>query len=152
MTRLGKILGSSRRFLLSSALFVVSALPFLSILAISVRCQTQSQTQNAPANATVFEYEVASIKPAKAPSSPGGFRFGLQFTEDGFTSEGFPVLLLMQTAYGVSKDRISGAPDWLDSDRYDIEAKMDSSTADELKKLGPADLKVARQRMLQALL
>jgi uncharacterized protein (TIGR03435 family) len=47
---------------------------------------------------------------------------------------------------------VVGAPGWADSDSYDIDAKMDSSVADELKKLKPQDRNLARQRMLQALL
>jgi uncharacterized protein (TIGR03435 family) len=55
-------------------------------------------------------------------------------------------------AYGVNPHEISGAPDWLNSDRYDIEAKMDSSTADGLRKLNENERRAERQRMLQALL
>jgi uncharacterized protein (TIGR03435 family) len=55
-------------------------------------------------------------------------------------------------AYGVRPYQISGGPSWLTSDFYDVEAKMEPSVADALKTLGPDQLKLARQQMLQALL
>jgi uncharacterized protein (TIGR03435 family) len=102
--------------------------------------------------AATFEYEVASVRLSKMPSGNGGFRFGMRYTDDGVSIENFPLMLLVQQAYGVGKDRISGAPDWLNSDRYDIEAKVDPARVDELKKLSPDELKAARQQMLQKLL
>jgi uncharacterized protein (TIGR03435 family) len=99
-----------------------------------------------------FEYEVASIKLSKAGSANGMFRFGMRNTDDGLSVENFPLMLLVQQAYGVGKDRITGAPDWLNSEHYDIEAKMDGAAAEELKTLAPDVVRAARQHMLRKLL
>lgn len=117
------------------------------------RAQSQQRilASKLTAPATTFEYEVASIKPNKS-SVNGGFRFGMRYTDDGLSVENYPLLSLIQQAYGVNKDRISGAPDWLNSERYDIEAKMDGAVAEALKKLSPAERETTRQHMLQALL
>jgi uncharacterized protein (TIGR03435 family) len=151
---------------------IVSAAIVLGLMgATPTRAQAQSQSQRAmdlasaasSANATstststtapakTYEYEVASIKPSKTGGANGSFRFGMRYTEDGLSVENFPLMLLVQQAYGVGKDRISGAPDWLNSERYDIEAKMDGAAAEEMKKLDPEDLRNARRLMLQALL
>jgi uncharacterized protein (TIGR03435 family) len=99
-----------------------------------------------------FEYEVASIKLSKGPSGNGMFRFGMRYTDDGVSIENFPLMSLVQQAYGVGKDRITGAPDWLNSEHYDIEAKMDGAQVDEFKALSPELTRAARQHMLQKLL
>ncbi len=99
-----------------------------------------------------FEYEVASIKLTKTGSGNGVFRFAMRNTEDGLSVEGFPLMLLVQQAYGVGKDRITGAPDWLNSERYDIEAKMDAAQVEEFKALTPELARAARQHMLRKLL
>jgi len=99
-----------------------------------------------------FEYEVASIKLSKAGGANGVFRFGMRYTDDGVSIENFPLMLLVQQAYGVGKDRITGAPDWLNSERYDIEAKMDSAAAQELKTLSADVVRAAHQHMLRKLL
>ena len=61
-------------------------------------------------------------------------------------------MLLIQQAYGVGKDRITGAPDWLNSEHYDIEAKMEGAAAEELKTLSTDIIRAARQHMLRKLL
>jgi uncharacterized protein (TIGR03435 family) len=105
------------------------------------------EAQNAAGVATVFD--VASIKPNKS----GGERIAMNYTPDGFTAVNVTVRLLIRFAYGpIDDNRIVGGEDWLSSERFDIEAKVDSSEADELQKLNPAQLRIARQQMLQALL
>ncbi|MFZ0819125.1 MAG: TIGR03435 family protein [Candidatus Acidiferrales bacterium] len=119
------------------------------------QAQPQAQSQNlGPASTPVYEYEVASIKPS-APFGIGkgsGFRFGVNYTPDGMIIANFPLRALIQMALGVQDYQISGGPDWVKSDRYDVDAKMDSSVADVLQKLSPEDRNHARQLMLQALL
>lgn len=137
---------------LNAARVLAFAATTILVLTNAAQVMAQPQAQSAPPNAPVFEYEVASIKPSPPPSGNGGFMMGLRYTDDGFAAENYSLLLLVQTAFGVSKERISGLPDWVSQVRYDIQAKMDSAAADELKKLDPNQLKLVRQQMLQALL
>jgi uncharacterized protein (TIGR03435 family) len=102
--------------------------------------------------AATFEYEVASVKVSKQASGNGFFRMGMRYTDDGVSVENFPLMILFQNAYGVGKDRISGVQDWMNSERYDIEAKIDPARVEEFKKLSPDEMKAARQHMLQLLL
>jgi uncharacterized protein (TIGR03435 family) len=55
-------------------------------------------------------------------------------------------------AYGVENYQVSGGPDWINSERYDLDAKFDGATADELQKLNSNDRILARQQMLQKIL
>jgi uncharacterized protein (TIGR03435 family) len=70
------------------------------------------------------QFEVASIKP-----HPGiGNLVRIQPYPGGrLVVENLFLRLLMQNAYGVQPFQISGGPDWINSERYDVEAKSDGS-------------------------
>jgi bla regulator protein BlaR1 len=108
--------------------------------------RAQPQAQDTTAAAPV--YEVASIKPNRS----GDNMVRMMTKPDGFSASGGTVQMLVQDAYGVQDFQIAGAPSWFNSERYDIEAKMDGSVAEELRKLGDDQRRLERDRMLQALL
>jgi uncharacterized protein (TIGR03435 family) len=132
--------------LLLTAGLVAAALPVACGLLHATQTLAATPAQNTAATAPV--YEVASIKPNKYSSRMLGFGFLLErFTTTGATLKG-----LIREAYGVEDDQISGAPNWLTSERYDIEAKAAASAADELRKLSFDQRRLEYRRMLQALL
>jgi uncharacterized protein (TIGR03435 family) len=149
MRGVGHMFGGRRMQLLRTAGLVVVAVPVVFGLVKATQSRAQSQGQdNAARRAPVYEYEVGSIKPNKSGSMmPGG-----TYSDDGINLTNTPLMFLLVTAFGVGNDRISGAPGWLASERYDIEAKADSSVAEALQKLGVHDRKLAQQLMIQALL
>jgi uncharacterized protein (TIGR03435 family) len=102
----------------------------------------------APVTSHSYEYEVASIKPNKS----GTNMVRLMFSPDGLTATNATLQMFVQAAYQVEPHQVSGGPSWLNSDHYDIEAKMDSATADVLHKLSEEQGRLERERMLQALL
>jgi uncharacterized protein (TIGR03435 family) len=59
---------------------------------------------------------------------------------------------LIRRAYDVQDDQILGGPDWLNSEGYDIDAKLEKSVFDELQKLGPDQRVLESKRTLQAFL
>jgi uncharacterized protein (TIGR03435 family) len=132
-----------------AGVLAVSA-PILIGLMAAPQSHAAMQAQDLVANPPV--YEVASIKPTKSASGNGFFRMGFSYTPDGFSAENVNVMMLLQSAYGVGKDRFGPLPDWFNSEHYDIEAKMDGEAAEALKKLNKDDLKIVRQKMLRALL
>jgi uncharacterized protein (TIGR03435 family) len=81
---------------------------------------------------------------------------GPGLVSDSFSAKNVTLMTLVRSAFGIppgaDDSRISGAPKWLDSEKYDVEAKMNSAVLDELKKLSPEESKLAQQHMLQALL
>ncbi len=93
-------------------------------------------------------YEVASIKPNK--SDNGLFR--MMFEQDGFSAASVTLRMPIRTAYEVNDHQIIGVPIWLNSEKYDIEARMDSSVTDGLQKISEDQRRVEKRRMLQALL
>lgn len=66
-------------------------------------------------------YDVVSIKPDKS----GNDMATLTVSRNGFTGRSITMLALIGGAYRVEDQQISGAPDWLNSEKYDIEAKME---------------------------
>jgi uncharacterized protein (TIGR03435 family) len=86
-------------------------------------------------------FDVVSVKPNK--SGNGGMR--IMFNSDGYSATNVSPKLLIQVAYGIREDLISGAPNWADSSRYDFDAKVAGPDVDALKKLNPEQ----RRSMLQ---
>jgi len=101
------------------------------LLAISLKPAPQSPT-----------FEVAAVKPSHPDSPAGASLDAARFTCSGMALRG-----LIFSAYRIPAWRLSGGPDWLDSDPWDIAATLPPNMPtgrDELT--GQADL------MLQALL
>ncbi|HTR35300.1 MAG TPA: TIGR03435 family protein [Bryobacteraceae bacterium] len=70
------------------------------------------------------EFEVASIKLNKSDDG----RIMLRPARGGrFTATGIPIRFLITEAYRIKDFQLSGAPSWLLSERYDIEAKADGN-------------------------
>jgi uncharacterized protein (TIGR03435 family) len=116
-------------------------------------CRAQSPTQDKSADKSTLQYDVASIK-RFIPGGPlilNGFHPFVE-TPDGLVVRTATVKMLILRAYGVDAYQMTGGPDWLNSERYDIDAKFDGATADDLQKLSPNDRILARQRMLQTIL
>ena len=67
---------------------------------------------------------------------------------------GGPLAGLIWSAYGLKypEQQLIGAPAWLTSDKFDVDAKMESSVMDALQKMSLEDRTAARQQMMQALL
>jgi uncharacterized protein (TIGR03435 family) len=88
----------------------------------------QSAADAKPA-AAKLEFEVASIKPSALPGRAAVIRLGPQGGAGGgdpgritYTFSTIPDL--MMEAYSVKRNQISGGPNWLDSERFDIVAKV----------------------------
>jgi uncharacterized protein (TIGR03435 family) len=119
-------------------------------IALAIPNRVYSRNQNPSANVTKFEYEVASIKLNK---SNGQGSYGITTAPDGLTATNTPLIMLIQSAYGIfNRDRIVAVPSWVDTERYDVAAKIEASVIDDLQKLNPSQISSARNQMLQALL
>lgn len=144
--RVAEKLGFNRKLLLGAAGLMAIALPVVFGLLHATQSLAQSPAQSGGGKAPA--YEVASIKSNKS----GDNKTRMGYSPDGFNATESNLQMLIMEAYGVNPHEISGAPDWLKSERFDIEAKIDSSTANELRKLNGDERRAERQRMLQALL
>jgi uncharacterized protein (TIGR03435 family) len=123
----------------------------VSILAIASARSALSQTE--PAAASTAKFEVASIKQSKSFDMRRIKMGVMDRPDDGrFYATNVTAKLLIRLAYDVQDSQIVGGPDWIDSERFNIQAKADSATDAELKKLNPLEAKLVKEHMLQDLL
>jgi uncharacterized protein (TIGR03435 family) len=73
---------------------------------------------------TQLKFEVASVKPS-APDAQG--MFTRYFPGGGLRFTGATLRNLISIAYGVRPFQISGGPKWIDTDRFDIDARLTTS-------------------------
>lgn len=124
----------------------ISAIFFCGIL-FPALARAQSQNQTATPVAADYKYEVASIKPSKLTNTKWSP------SPDGLTASGVTLKWLITFAFRVPGDyALSGGPTWLNSERFDVEAKMDPDVAEAVNKLSNEDRNVVQQHMVQALL
>jgi uncharacterized protein (TIGR03435 family) len=111
--------------------------------------KTNAQTANLD-SAKLPTFEVASVKPDPAADrmpSQFGSPFGRYINASNVT-----VKTIIKTAYDLQDFQISGGPAWINTDRYDINAKVDDALYEQLQKL-PQKLHEQQTRlMLQSLL
>jgi uncharacterized protein (TIGR03435 family) len=96
--------------------------------------------QDAPARA---EFEVASVR-AAGPPAPGQVPVGLHIDGSQVSFRFLSLQDYIVTAYNIKKHQIAG-PDWLATERYDIQAKLPSGIA-------PEKLRDSWRPMMQSLL
>ena len=146
MQNITRNLDFSRRFMVGNAGWL--GVSILIVFGAVYTRPSRARSQQSPDAAPSYEYEVASIKPNKS----GTNMIRLMFTPSGLSGTNVTLGMLIRSAYGIEENQISGGPSWLNSDHYDVDAKMDSPTADALHKLAEDQRRLAIQHMLQALL
>jgi uncharacterized protein (TIGR03435 family) len=102
-----------------SLLAVAGALAVAGPIAMGVMCASSSRAQSQSVLATSPVFEVASVKPARS----GEERSLTQNPGARLTTSNATVRMLIMLAYQVMPDQISGGPNWLESDGFDIDAK-----------------------------
>jgi bla regulator protein BlaR1 len=134
-----------RKLLLGAAVVLAVAAPIVAGAFRVTPRLAASLAQNA--TTAMRAYTSVSIKPSKTPS----FGFILGFGPNGFRSSA-PLQQVIRTAYGVQDDRIIGAPDWLNSEKYDFEANEDNAGDSDPRKLSFDQNASEQARMLQQVL
>jgi uncharacterized protein (TIGR03435 family) len=129
-----------------------SALAFLRLacalmLCSAVRGQTSGASVAAPV-APATTYEIISIKLNKS-ENPNGYA---RITEDGFRDENVEFDTEVYDAYDLLPTQVVGMPEWADSEKYDVEARVDADTAEAWEKLTWKERGKLEQPMLRAML
>jgi uncharacterized protein (TIGR03435 family) len=98
-----------------------------------------AQTATTPAVAPP-EFEVATIKPSNF--DPSNYTSGIKTGYGRLDGQNVTLRRCIMGAYGVGPHQVVGGPDWIDSQRFDIQAKADQ----------PIDDDAILNQMLQSLL
>jgi len=136
----------TRKFLLGAAAFLAIALPITFGVLNATPSRAEDQLAGTPKFATV------SIKPHAGDDHSGMMKTMLKLKDGSFSAANVSPHSLFQTAYHVQDTQLVGEPDWFNSARYDIDAMVDASTADDLQKLPEDERGIIGQRMIQQLL
>ncbi len=114
---------------------------------VSAFAQQPAPDSTPKAPALTFDVSTVKLNKSGSGNSGSGMKNGY------FTATNVTLKNLMQySAFGIPGPRIVGGPKWLDSERFDIEAKIDPAVADQLQKLGREEYKRQSQAMFQQLL
>ncbi len=144
-SRLSRDLSLGRKVCLTLVCAAVVLGPMLFGLLNAPIIRAQS-TPGASGPSTSFE--VASIKPDHSGRPGSHFDYHL----GRLSATGVAVESLIQYAYGVQGFQVSGAPGWLHSEKYDIEAKDYDSVVENFPKLPPEERREHFELLLQSLL
>jgi bla regulator protein BlaR1 len=127
---------ASSKHMVMSALVLVG---FLIAGALAPRWIAFAQQPERPA------FEVASVK----RGDPNDRRFSLLMLPGGrLTTTNASLKMLIGFAYSVLNHQISGGPGWLDSDKYNIEAKPDSTVTIAPGPAGAPQIRAMTQALL----
>ncbi len=117
--RIARLLGQSRP---ASRTFPGTGIIVSALLLVAAAYGVFAQSADSP------RFDVASIKLNTASVHIG---MGVVTNPGGrLTAEFAPVQLLIRKAYGVQSFQISGGPDWINTDGYDIEAKAEGNPSE----------------------
>jgi len=122
------------------ALLMASA----AIAAASARASTAQTAASSGGSEALPAWDVVSIK----PNQSNAMMIRVNMKPDGISMTGMPMHMILREAFGVTNDRLLGEPDWVNSERYDVEAKVAPEDAPKLKDLTPQE----RWEMLRAAL
>lgn len=136
----------SRKRLLSVSGLLAVAAPVMFGLVNAPQGRSQSPEM---ADAVLSSFEAASVKLNRS----GDIRYSLSLQDPRrFTATNITTKMLIQFAYNVRDFQLSGGPDWINSERYDIDAKISDSLVDEERNLTFFQRQDLVRPMLQSLL
>ncbi len=109
------------------------ALLALALATASALCAQSGNTRPDQGKLDQLKFDVASVKATAENCPPACGLIRSTPGSAGYRAEGATLRSLMTVAYSVTDRQISGGPRWMETERFDIEAKADRPrAADEL--------------------
>jgi len=143
-------LGFARKLLLSTAAFLAIALPVTFGLLNATPTRAQGQADSATTIAPTFDS--VTIKPNQNTSAINMTKMMFNLRDGSYVATGVTLHDLIEMAYQVQDSQVSGGPEWLNTAKFDIEAKMNPQSVEEFRKQGPGPFKFDDQTALKSLL
>ena len=121
----------TRKLLLTTAAFLAIAVPITFGVLHAIPSQARAQSSTAAATAPTFE--TVSIKPNTEAGGKFYSKIGFSLQDGSFMARGVTLQRLIQMAYSVQDSQISSGPEWVNTQKFDIDAKMNRAVSDALK-------------------
>jgi uncharacterized protein (TIGR03435 family) len=131
------------RFLDRSSKFILFAICVV-VAGVSTHSQTPAPAPSAAAPDKVPTFDVISVKPNH--SDFHGISLG--YTPDGIRATNIPILFLLKESFGLNDDQMFGIPDWIHTEKYDVDAKVGAAEVPTMRNLTRDQ---RRQMLLQIL-
>ena len=119
-----------KRSLLMCAAAATTAIPI--VIGTFDAPRLQAQAQEPPGAASALAFDTASVK--RNTSNAQGLTMNGE-AEGWFNATNVTASMLIRFAYDVPVFRVSGGPDWLDSDRFDVSARAEGNPTLAAKRL-----------------
>ncbi len=133
---------------LRRAAFGLAVICGMLVMSPAAASRTRAQSPAPTAGEPPLTFEVSSIKLNHAADN----RVGIRFAPGRFTATGVPLKMLITLAYNVRPFQVSGGPNWINTDKYDIDAKMPDGLDDQLKNLPDDQRRAKYDSLVQSLL
>jgi uncharacterized protein (TIGR03435 family) len=137
----------------------VATVTAILVYALAIPSRTSAQNQAAPSSPAgtpapqpaaepPLAFEVASIKENHDVYN----RVGISFSRGSFTATGVPLKMLISSAYSVRPFQISGGPNWINTTKYNIDAKMPDGLGEQIQNLPQDQRREKMSQLIQSLL
>ena len=121
----------------------------LILLAVGVRAQTPIVEE--PGYVPTLTFDVATIRLSPPPDANVHVTVSSPPHSSRFEVGNFPIKALLQTAYGYD-DPVTGAPAWVGTAFYDVQARSDEAADARLAKLTENEVRLEKRHAIRVLL
>ena len=125
-------LNFAKKLLLATAAFLAIAVPVSFGIFHATPSQAQSQVAENQEAKPLFTS--VSVKPHASNTEPNRSKIAFDMKDGGFTARGVTLQTLIQLAYHTQNVQLAGGPEWLNTAKFDLDAKADSSAMAEMHK------------------
>ncbi|HEY1805914.1 MAG TPA: TIGR03435 family protein [Terracidiphilus sp.] len=129
----------------------VGLLAVLLVLQCAARLHAQTPIVEEPNYAPTLSFDVVSIRPAPPPDANFHVSVSSPPHSSRFEATNLTIKTLLQIAYGFDAP-ILGAPDWVSTTFYDIQARSDEATDVKLAKLTDNEVRLEKRNAIRVLL
>lgn len=147
---IGRKLDFTRKLLIATAAVLAIAIPV--IFGVFEATPSQAQSADAATSPSVQSFSITPSQSATpelphAPNAPHMLK--MMLGPDAFFAADVTMATLIQEAYGIQANQLAGGPEWLNTDRFDAQGKIDNSPTAGLSP-SPERFKSAVQPILRA--
>jgi len=144
----GQHSGFSKKLLLTAAGIAAVAAPIGRGILNPARSSAQSPSAptSSAAAPSSLKFEVASLKPSQ-PNEPGPYGIRPAPGGERYLASNVTLKLMIMVAYRVKDSQVAGGPAWMNTDRYDMNAKAERPSSVEDLHLMLQDLLAERFKL-----